>query len=570
MLRELSIQNFALIDDLRISFTPGLTVLTGETGAGKSILIDALEVALGGRAGEEQVRTAAQEAVVEGAWDDPPPEVREILAEEGISGREDEFLVLRRHVLREGKSKAYVNGRLSSASTLKALGESLVDLHGQHEGASLLNPRKHLSLLDAYAGLSEQGASYRSLYARRQALLREREALSGSEREKAQRRDLLEYQRKEIEAAGLREGEEEELQSERVLLSHAEKLSTTADKAYGSLEGEDDALLGRLAPLLVRLREGAQMDPRLGETVRLAEEAIALLGEAAAELRDYRGRIRGDPARLEAVEERLFELTKLKRKYGASVAEILQCREKVVTELTTLEHSTERLAEIEQELSTVEAELLRQADLLSSRRAAAARDLEEAIRGELRDLGMPQAAFHVDLQRVESALTGTGRDEAEFLVSTNPGEEVKPLHRVASGGELSRTLLALKSLLAAVDHVPTLIFDEVDVGIGGAMASTVGRKLCALARERQVLCITHLAPLAVLGDVHLQVMKRSGRGKTDVTVRALGTEERVAEVARMLGGAAASEIPLEHAREMLQEAGLWKRGSRKRGGARQN
>lgn len=563
MLRELSITNFALIDELRVEFGPGFNVLTGETGAGKSIIIDALGLALGTRGEAEQIRTGAEEGRVEAAFDLDDEEARRLLAEGGIECPADEFLVVRRHLLREGKSKAYLNGRLTSAASLRGLAELLIEVHGQHQGALLTLPHRQRLLLDAYAGLAGDVAAFRALYSRRQALRVELDSLVAGEREKAQRLDLLQHQRGEIAAARLFEGEEEELIQERTILAHAEKLHAAAHLGYEGLYGEEGSVAGRIAVILSRLREAQTIDPRLKEVVDACEAGIASVEDAAHQLRDYRERVAFDPERLEQVEARLHEIGKLKRKYGASIAEILKFAASAEEELQRLMSSEERGQELERELASVEALLQQQAAALTEKRAAAAGRLAGAVRQELQALKMDKAAFAVLVKpRQGSAgvrLEPSGADEVEFMIAPNPGEELKPLGRIASGGELSRVMLAVKAILAAADRIPTLIFDEVDVGIGGGMAEVVGQKLWTIARERQVLSVTHLPQIAALADRHLAISKRVKGPRTETAVRALEGEERVREIARMLGAKERSGgTPLQHAQEILDAGRRWK------------
>ncbi len=559
MLSELYIRNFTVIDELRLELAPGFNVLTGETGAGKSILIDALNVVLGGRWQEEQLRTGAHEAVVEAAFDiSRCPEVIQLLADEGIPQAPDEYLVLRRHLLKDGKSKAYINGRFSSAATLKALGERFVDIHGQGQTFSLLSPRKQLHLLDMYAGLAEEVKVFKTLYEKRQRLRKELTDLTLHEQGKVQRLDILEYQRKEIDAARLREGEEEELLAERSVLVNFEKLYHAVEGAYQTLYAEEGAVLERLASIRGKLGEAGRIDPRLGEPLRSLEAAGIDLEEAAAFLRDYREKLQFDPERLEAVEGRLHEIGKLKRKYGASVKEILRYRQTLEEELAALELSEERIQALSKEVEAVEEELHIRAEALSWKRREAARKLEQEITAQLKGLGMPRAVFQILLLAGE--LGPTGKDQGEFLFSSNLGEEPKPLRTIASGGELSRTMLALKTVLASADEIPTLIFDEIDAGVGGGMAETVGRKLFAISVGRQVLCITHLPQIASFADAHFRVEKRSINHRTEVTLKRLQEGERVEELARMLGGSKEQPIPLQHAKELLARAQRLKQG----------
>ena len=563
MLRELSITNVAVIDALTVPFVPGLNVLTGETGAGKSILIDALQLVLGARSSEDLLRSGTDEAVVEAAFDPPAdPAGRAVLEAEGIAVESGEFLILRRHVFRDGKSKAYVGGRLTSAATLRALAESLVDIHGQHPGQPLLDPRRHREFVDAYAGVLSEAGIYREQFAVWQSLQRERDALLAAERERERRAELLEFQRRELESAHLEPDEDEALAAERGILANHERLFSTVEQAYVELEESEGAVLMRLGPLATRLRDASAVDARLREILEALETAMVHLGEAARGLRDYRGRIEFDPQRLESIEARLHEIGKLKRKYGGGVAELLSHLAGVRRDLAALERSEARLQDVGRALRASADDLLRRATELSAARTRAAQTLQAAVLAELGELGMAKAAFEVRVAagaRDEAALGPHGLDAVEFLISPNPGEAVKPLHKIASGGELSRVMLAIRTILADADRTPTVIFDEVDAGIGGSMGEVVGRKLSAASRRHQVLCVTHLPQIACFGDQHLLVQKRSLADRTETTVRVLAPEERPREVARMLGGSSRSATALDHANELLGAAARLKR-----------
>ncbi len=563
MLHELTIRNVAVIDALTVPFVPGLNVLTGETGAGKSILIDALQLVLGARSSEDLLRSEATEAMVEAAFDLPSrPEAWAPLAAEGIAVEPGEFLVLRRHLFRDGKSKAYVNGRLTSAATLRALAEALVDIHGQHPGQPLLDPRRQREFLDAYAGLSEEVRLYRQGFQRWQALRRERAELAQAERERVRQQDFLTFQCREIEAARLAPDEEQTLAAERAFLVNHERLFAAVEQAYSTLEEADDAALDRLSSAAARVREGAAIDSRLAEAQEALEMGIVHLREAARSLRDYRGRIEFDPERLEAIEARLHEIEKLKRKYGGSVAEILASLERARVDLVALGQSEARLKELDPLLSEALGDLTLRAEELSNARQRAARTLQEAILAELVELGMAKAAFEVHVASeplLEDHLGPHGVDAVEFLISPNPGEALKPLHRTASGGELSRIMLAIRTILAGADQTPTLVFDEVDAGIGGSMAEVVGRKLVAASRRHQVLIVTHLPQIACFADHHLTVSKRTPRDRTQTTVEVTDEAGRRQELARMLGGPSRSTTGLQHAIELLEAANRLKR-----------
>ncbi len=563
MLREIAIRHFTVVERVRASFGPGLNVLTGETGAGKSIVISALTISLGARADAELVRSGAEEAVVEAAFAIPRASpVEDLVASQGIPLERGEDLFLRRHLARGGRSRAYVSGTMTGVATLKVLGEHLVDIHGQHESVLLQNPRRHLELLDAFGGLTEQVEGYQALFRRWQALKAERETLERGEREKAQRKDLLEHQIREIDAAHLGEGEEEALQAERTILTHHEKLLLAVEEAYARLEGDEGGILSGLSGVGARLREAGRIDTRLAAVEGMAEEGKTLLQEVVLALRDYRERIQFDPDRLETVEERLHTIGRLKKKYGATTGEILGYREQAALELKQLEGAEERLVGLEGEIRAVEADLWERGSHLSKGRVKAAKQLAQQVTGELNQLGMTRADFRVEIKKVEEEPRGslrlTGLEEAEFLFAPNPGEGFRPLGKIASGGELSRIMLALKHILASADQTPTLIFDEVDAGVGGRMAEVVGRKLWRVSRERQVICITHLPQIAAFADVHLRVEKEMQKGRTEARVISLSKQERVEELGRMLGGPERSATALKHARELFQAAQGWK------------
>ena len=565
MLREIAIRHFTVVDEVRATFGPGLNVLTGETGAGKSIVLTALSLSLGARGDAELIRAGAEEAVVEAAFAIPRASPAEdLLASQGIAAEKGEDLFLRRHLAREGRSRAYVNGTMTGAATLKALGEHLVDIHGQHDSVLLQDPRRQLELLDAFGDLTEAVREYQALYRRWQALKEEQDALARGEREKAQRKDLLEHQIREIDAARLTEGEDEVLQAERAILAHHEKLLLAVEEAYARLEGDERGMLSGLAGVEARLREAGRIDARLAPVERMLEEGRAVLKEVALTLRDYRERLEFDPGRLEAMEDRLHTLGRLKKKYGATIVEIFAHREEAARELKLLEGAEERLAALEGDARACEAELWERGGRLSKEREGAAKRLAQAVVGELRQLGMARVDFRVELARVpgpdpRGSLKPTGLEEAAFLFAPNPGEGFRPLGKIASGGELSRTMLALKNIVASADRTPTLIFDEVDAGVGGSMGEVVGKKLWRVSCERQVICITHLPQIAAYADVHLRVEKTVSRGRTDARLVPLSTDERAEELARMLGGSERSAAALTHARELQQAASKWKK-----------
>ncbi|HHX38601.1 MAG TPA: DNA repair protein RecN, partial [Armatimonadetes bacterium] len=495
MLSELHITDFALVDELSIRFGPGLNVLTGETGAGKSIIIDAISAILGMRADYDLIRTGAQRAVVQAAFDvSDAPEARAAATEAGIESEED-LLLVTRELQASGKSQCRVNGRLATVSMLRALGRTLIDVHGQHEHQSLLSVSRHLDLLDAWAGpeVMELRARFAERFRALASLDEQIEKLTTDARDRARKVDLYQFQIQEIDAAGLHDGEEEELEAERLRLANAEKLFLNAGQAYDRLRG-DDALLDGLAACQELLEGLAEVDRSASSLLDTVGSALYQLEDAAKELRTYRDSIEFNPERLEEVQERLIALQHLKRKYGDTIAEILAYREQLAADLDGLTHSEEREAELRQQREAVHAEVTALAEQLTHLRRETTGRFQDAVEAELAALAMEQTRFRVALEI--GALGPTGTDRVEFLISPNPGEPLKPLARIASGGELSRVMLALKSILARVDRVPTLIFDEVDVGIGGRTAHVIGEKLAALGKEKQVLCVTHLPQVA--------------------------------------------------------------------------
>jgi DNA repair protein RecN (Recombination protein N) len=576
LLLEVSISDFAIIDRLKLALGPGLNVLTGETGAGKSIIIDAVELALGGRASTEQVRSGAERTYVEVVFDlGALPATRDTLARTGFLDSPDEpLLVVGREVARTGRSLTRLNGRTATVSSLREVSQDLLDLHGQHEHQSLLRPERHLPLLDAFGGpeLARLGEETRRLYgaiaARRTALAR----LSGDARDRARRLDLLRFQVGEIDGAALTVGEEETLRDERSVLANAEKLYAATSSTYAALyEGDprQASLLDALAALTAGIGGVADLDRTLIPVREALESARFQIEEAARELRRYRDRVQADPERLAEVDARLDLISQLRRKYGESVAEVLQFRTQAAAELESVETNEEAAGRLASELAEF-GRLFTAAGLaLSEARRQAAGTLVAQVTGELDDLSMPRTVFEVRLMRNEApdglAVDGRtfsfgphGFDSAEFLLSTNPGEPPRALARIASGGELARIMLALKTILARVDNVPTLIFDEVDAGIGGRAALAVAHKLAGLARHRQVICVTHLAPIACLADAHFSIAKTVEGGRTITRVSPLAGEDRVAEIARMLGGAPEREASLNHARALLVEAETFK------------
>lgn len=593
MLAELRIANFAIIDSLTLRFCPGFNVLTGETGAGKSIIIDAVDMLLGGKAGQEVIRSGAEATLVEGVFQLSPAgqaALAPLLEAEGLEGDDPAVLVLARELRRGGRTVARVNGRAVALSVLKEIGNRLVDIHGQSDHLTLMRPREHIHLLDRYAGLLAQREQVAGLVRRLAAVRKELASLRRDQRELARRVDLLSFQAEEIEAAHLTPGEDKELESERRRLANAEQLLRLTEAARVRLaegDGEQPAasdLVSEASGYLARL---AGVDPDAAPLLEAAEALADQLSELIYALESYAGEIEFNPERLNEVEERLSLIHTLKRKYGDTIEEVIAFGRRAREELALLENAEVRTAELEEEEERLLREVGRLGAALSAARREAARRMAEAVERELADLRMARARFAVDF-RWEPAADGavvtakdappgqpagryafdaTGLDTVEFLVSANPGEPLKPLVKVASGGETSRLMLALKTVLGRADETPTLIFDEIDVGIGGRVGATVGRKLWELTAapgdeptrngRHQVLCITHLPQLAAFGDAHFAVRKQVVGDRTVTEVVQLEGPQRVQELAAMLGST--SDAGRESVEEMLKEVAAVKR-----------
>ena len=553
MLRELQITNLAIIEKLHVEFHGGLNILTGETGAGKSIIIDAVNLILGGRASTDLIRSGADEASVEALFDlSDRPSLLANLSRIGVEC--DGELLVRRVVSRGGKNRVFISGGLATTTMLSEISRTLINIYGQHESQTLLKIENHLRLLDAFSGTLAAREAFGARFEEYQKAKAELEALEQGEREAARRLDLLSFQSEEIAQARLYPGEEEELAEERLRLVHGEKLLGSTRQAFDSLYEGDAALLGALRRVISAIADAGAIDHTLAPVAETLEAAYAQLEDASLTLRDYAEGVEADPGRLEQLEDRLHAINALKRKYGTDIAEILAYQQGVDAELAALsgreqarDELTGRLTALKQELATLGAEL-------SEARRKGAGALKVGMERELAELAMTHAVFETSFES-HAEPRSHGFERAEFLFSPNPGEPPKPLGKVASGGELSRLVLALKQLHPE-SEVPTLIFDEVDSGIGGATSALVGVKLKRVAASQQVLAITHLPQVAAFADLHLRVEKSVREGRTATCVERLEGETRVAEVARMLGGARVTEKTLEHAREMIQEASI--------------
>ena len=549
MLRELRLRNFAVVESVVVPFAPGLNVLTGETGAGKSILVDAILLVTGARAQSDVIRADADTATVEAVLAITGP-VAAVLEEAGLRADDNAEVVVRRELARSGRHRAFVNDSPVTVGLLERIGDLLVEVHGQHEHQRLLEPVRQLELLDRFAGDEDACARVAALHAKRRAAREEAEQTRAAARDRAQREDLLRFQVTELDAARLRVGEEEDLRTELRRLQHAERFTAGLTETLALLDDAPQSATERLARTARVLHDLARLDPALGAPGEPIESARIQIEEAVRALRRLRDGILVEPGRLDAIQERLEALTRLKRKYGDGEEAMLRFRDEAVRELDRLERHEELVAGQERVLAELEAELTAAAGALSARRRAAATRLAGQVQAALRALGMERAEFEVALE--PAAETGPrGADRVELRLSTNPGEEVKALTRVASGGELSRTMLALKATLARADRVPTLVFDEVDAGIGGRVASVVAQTLGHAADDRQVLCVTHLAPIAARAAHHVRVSKSVRGGRTRMAVATLAGDARVEEIARMLGGATTTGAAREHARDLL-------------------
>jgi DNA repair protein RecN (Recombination protein N) len=550
MLRDLRIRNFALIDELEVSFEAGLNVVTGETGAGKTILMSALGLAVGGKGAADLIRTGEDEATIEAVFTISGADAKRLGAS-GIDSSGDELLV-RRVLQRSGRNRVHLNGTLATLALLESIGESLIRVYGQHEHTTLRQTETHLGVVDAFAQHPELLSRTRDRYEEFRALdERLRKVVEGKDAARA-RAEFLRFQSNEIAEVAPGTGEDEDLAQERRVLGAAEKLAEAARFGEEVLYAGEAAAATTVKKVAQRLGELVSVDPRLEEVVKLLDEGGALLEDAGWRLREYAERVTFDPDRLEQVETRLARLERLKRKYAGSLAEILSRKEEIDRELADLDLGEEGLAALEHERSRAEGRVRDAAAALSESRRAAARRLESRVHDELAGLGLAGARLEVRFS--EGPLTAEGADRVELYLGANPGEEPRSLARVASGGELSRIMLALKSVALEDAEAPTVIFDEVDAGIGGGVAEVVGRKLASIAAARQVLCITHLPQIAAFADHHFAVEKSVAKGRTRSVTRRLADAERRDEVARMLGGVRATDEAKRHAEQLLDSA----------------
>lgn len=564
MLRELTIRNFAIIDDLHIHFSEGLTILSGETGAGKSIILNAVNLLLGSRASADLVRTGADAAELEALFQVAPAgDIAKIMGAHGCPV--EDGLIVRRIISRSDSNRVYINGRLATIQVLNSITENLASISGQHAHQGLLKDDQHLLILDQFGGLMPLRRTVYGDYQVVLTLIEELKELHSNRDRQSEHLELLKFQKNEITEAGIAAGEDIELEQERLRLRHAEMLYQTVFQSIEELYGAPGSIVERLLEVKKNLEKAGQIDSRLKSTAETLAEPSYHIEDLVGELRRYLNTIQPDERRLEAVEERLDILNKLKRKYGGSLEAALSKLESIKNELAGVENIAEKIFALESQLSQMHAKLADGAKTISQKRKQAAQSLAKKVNAELATLHMSSAGFEVHLSTNpanaktnphlavdNNVVNEFGLDRARFMIAPNVGEEPKPLASIASGGELSRVVLALKVILAQTDSVETVVFDEVDSGIGARVAEVVGRKLSELAEHHQVLCITHIPQIAKFADHHLSISKHVSKGRTLTAITPLSKEERYKEIARMLGGEKITPTTLEHAKEMLK------------------
>jgi DNA repair protein RecN (Recombination protein N) len=571
MLKSLYIKNYALIAELTVEFPPGLVIITGETGAGKSIIIDALGLILGERTSAESVRSGADKAIVEGVFHTAGNRKLNSLLKDNKLEPADELLV-RREISAKGQSRCFLNDSPVPAALMKQIGDLLVDLHGQHEHQSLLRVENHIAMLDDFGGLDGMVEEYHTGFRKLQGLNEELRDLRLREQQLRERRELYQFQLQEIDAVAPRSGEEEEIETELRILENAEKLFEATGKLYQTLYEGEQSVHDLLVVARNQLGDLAGIDKQFGDAAKECASAVAIVGELAKFVQSYTARVEFNPERLESLRQRLGKILHLKRKYGGTLDNVLAHRETIAHEVALAENFNEVLDRLSAERAAALKECSVMAQRLSSKRTDVARKIDKAIVSELGKLGIPDAKFstaitqpeipsHPDGSDTSTALGKRtlrlgrrGYDEVEFFISTNIGEDPKPLTRVASGGEISRIMLALKSILAKSDRLPVLIFDEIDVGVSGRVAQAVGLNLKSLADFHQVVAITHLPQIAGLADVHFAVYKEEEDGRAVTRMRKLNRDERVREVAKLMSGKEVTEAGLKGARELMATA----------------
>lgn len=552
MLETLRIQNYALIDDVELEFGPGFNVLTGETGAGKSIILGALNLVLGARAAGETLREGASKASIDAVFrlKKPSRRLKSLLVEYDVAV-EDGELIIARTLTSDGRSRAYLGGVLVPINVLASVGDELVDLHGQHEHQSLLKADRHLDFLDAFADLEKPVDALGAMVSELRKVQQQIHDLEQDDRERARQVEFLRFALGEIEGAGLTPGEDEELRSRRNIITNAERIFELSQGAYAALhEGEETSAVDLIGTALTNIEELAAIDAQFQPLAEQLQGAQSVVEELARDLQRAAESLEYDPDELNRLNERLTLIGNLKRKYGETVEEILHYRDEARAEIDRYDTRDEHLAALRVEAARLTAETMEHARALSKKRRAAAERLDKKVVAALKDLDMKGAQFETRIG--EGELTRAGIDRVEFYLAANPGEKPKPLKQVASGGEVSRIMLAMKATFAGADKIPTLVFDEIDAGIGGAVASKVATKMTALAESHQLICITHLPQIAAAADMHYHVAKSVAGKRTSTDVVQVAAQQRVDEIARLLDGSL-SPVSLEHARELLAQ-----------------
>ena len=553
MLNQLSVRNVAVIDKLDINLHDGVSVLTGETGAGKSIIIDSINMILGDRANKELVRYGTDKAVVQAVFD-APKSVINILEENDIDV-EDETVIITRQVTKEGKSVARINGMVVTLNILREISDRLINIHGQHDNQALLTPIRHITFLDAYADNEEYINRYKDILSKKREIEKKISSLEMDEQEKMQRIDLLEYQVNEIKKASLEKGEEDDLREQRDIYTNAEQITKSVNEAYMNLY-EGDEIQSAYDGISIAVNEISQisdLNPQLKSIYDTLNEIMYSLEDTAHEIKEFGETVEFDEQTLNEIEERLDLISRLKRKYGNSIEEILEYLKKAESELNDIKLSDQRTNELKEELKNITKELKEKGNVLTQRRENAAKVLEENIEKSLHELNMEKSKFKVSIEN-DGTFYDNGMDKVEFLISTNPGEPLKPLVKIASGGELSRVMLAIKSILADSDGVDTMIFDEIDTGVSGKAAMSIAKKLAVIAKNKQVICITHLPQLTAMADNHYLIQKNTDGEMASTTLKELDEEGRELELARIIDGGEVTELALSHAKQMLENA----------------
>ncbi len=553
MLNHLSIKNVAVIDKLDVDFHDGVSVLTGETGAGKSIIIDSINMILGDRANKELVRYGTDKAVVQAVFD-APESIKGILADNDIDAEDDEIIITRQ-LTKEGKSSARINGMAVTLNILREISDCLINIHGQHDNQALLTPARHVAFLDAYAGNEEYINLYKEILREKHSIEKKLASFEMDEKEKMQKIDLLEYQVNEIKKASLVKGEDDDLREQREIYANAEQITNSVNEAYQNIYSGDEvqSAYDGVSIAVDALSKISDLNPKLKEMYDSLNTVMYSMEDTAHELKEFGDSVEFDEQTLNDIEERLDLISKLKRKYGGSIEAILEYLKKAESDLNDIKLGDEKTNELKAELEAVNAKLTAKGNELSKSRVNAARILEKEIENALHELNMEKSKFKVNVECTDTFFDN-GMDRVEFLITANPGEPLKPLVKIASGGELSRVMLAIKSILADTDGVDTMIFDEIDTGVSGRAAMSIAKKLSAIGKRKQVICITHLPQLAAAADNHYLINKNTDGDMASTTLTELDAEGRELELARIIDGGEVSELALNHAKQMLENA----------------